>query len=182
MRLTTGGSRQGLSRRSGPAPVSGVGRRRRLLAACVGASAVFCTVPAGAVHPDGAFVRAGNLVVYLAVVPAAIVTGHPPEHTGQGAHGGPPPGRYAHHLLVALFDAATGARIADATVKVTVHGIKHHPGENLPLEPMTVAGAAAYGGFVTLPARDFYRINVEVRRAGADTSVMAEFRHRHFQP
>lgn len=66
-----------------------------------------------------------------------------------------------------MFDAATGTRVTDATVTVTVHGLKRHPGEHLRLEPMTVAGAAAYGGFVTLPARDFYRISVEARRPGA---------------
>ena len=40
----------------------------------------------------------------------------------------------------------------------------------------------AYGGFVSLPARDFYRIDVEARRPGVDARVVATFPHRHFQP
>ena len=40
----------------------------------------------------------------------------------------------------------------------------------------------AFGGFAALPARDHYRIEVEVLRPGAAEPVRAVFPHRHFQP
>ncbi|WP_424139872.1 hypothetical protein [Roseomonas chloroacetimidivorans] len=152
------------------------------IAAVVVTTAVAVSRPASAVDPDGAFRRSGDLVIYLAVIPAAVVRGHPPEHTGRGLHGGPPPGRYVHHLLVALFDARTGTRVADADVKAVVHGLRHAPEERIELEPMVVGGAQAYGGFATLPARDYYRIEIEVNRTGGTAPVRAVFPHRHFQP
>lgn len=137
---------------------------------------------AAAVHPEGVFRQAGGLAVYLGVVPAAVLRGHPPEHAGQGMHGGAPPRRYVHHLLVALFDAKTGARITDAGVTAVVHGHRRTPEDRIGLEPMTVGGAQAYGGFATLPPRDYYRIRIEVLRLGAAESVRAVFPHRHLQP
>ena len=158
--------------------------RRGLLAALPGlvlAAAAVIPRRAAALDPDGDFQQVGSLVIYLAVIPAAIVRGHPPEHTGRGLHGGVPAGRYVHHLLLALFDAATGARITDAEVTAVVHGLSH-PEDRIELGPMTVAGASAYGGLATLPARDYYRIEVEVRRPGAPAPTRAVFHHRHFQP
>ncbi|TCZ61042.1 hypothetical protein [Roseicella aquatilis] len=157
--------------------------RRRLLAA-VPALVLAAAAPrrAAAVDPDGAFRHVGNLVVYLAVIPAAVLHGHPPEHTGRGMHGGVPEGHHVHHLLVALFDAATGRRITDARVTAVVHGLRHTPEDRTELEPMTVGGAEAYGSFATLPARDYYRIEVEVLRVGGGAAARAVFPHRHFQP
>lgn len=158
------------------------GRRSLLLGAGSAWMLAAGPPPAGAAEPDGAFRSAGGLAVYLGVVPAAVVRGHPPEHAGRGMHGGPPEGRYAHHLLVAVFDAATGARVSDAAVAAVVHGLKHSPEDRVALEPMTVGNAPAYGGFAELPPRDFYRIEVEVRRPGAAAPVRVVFRHRHLQP
>ncbi|MDN3563878.1 hypothetical protein ACFQY5_38315 [Paeniroseomonas aquatica] len=157
------------------------GGRRTLLAALP--ALVFAAAPrrAAALDPDGAFRQAGGLAIYLVVVPAAVVRGHPPEHTGRGAHGGVPEGRYVHHLLVALFDARTGTRVTDAGVTAVVHGLRHTPEDSIALEPMTVAGANAFGGFATLPARDYFRIEIEVLQPGR-TAVHVVFPHRHFQP
>jgi hypothetical protein len=61
------------------------------------------------------------MTVYLGVVPAAQVK-------GQGVammHGGAPKGPDAYHIVAAVFDAATGARISDATVTAKVSG--SHP-------------------------------------------------------
>jgi hypothetical protein len=156
-------------------------RRRVLLGAVT--SLAFASLPrgAGAVHPEGALRRAGDLVVYLGVVPAAVVHGHPPEHTGRGLHGGAPEGRYVHHLLVAVFEEATGARVTNAAVTATIYGRRRSPETRITLEPMTVSGAMVYGGFATLPPRDYYRLEVEVLRPGA-AAVRATFPHRHFQP
>lgn len=117
----------------------------------------------------------------LAVVPASFVLGHTPEHTGQGMHGGPPPARYSHHLIVAVFEARGGMRMADASVTAIVSN-NRRPVKRVELEPMTLGGAATYGGFVEMPPRDTYRISVEIRRAEGIAPVKAEFWHRHWQP
>lgn len=163
---------------------SGVARRHVMAGAVAGVAGlpVAAARPAGAVHPDGTFARAGDLVVYLAVLPANLVRGHPPEHTGQGAHGETPEGRYVHHLLVALFDERTGARVTDAAVSAIVHGLRHSPEDRVVLGPMAIDGARAFGGFTTLPARDYYRLEIEARRPGSAAPVRAVFPHRHFQP
>lgn len=149
-----------------------VGRRAFLTAL---AASTFAAVPhrAMAADPD-TFQQVDGLVIYFAVVPAAFVLGHPAEHTGRGMHDDAPDGRYVRHLLVALFDATTGLRIADARVGAIVQGGRH-PSEGLiELTPMTIGGAQAYGGFTTLPPRDRYRIEIEVTRPGA-AAVRAVF-------
>ncbi|MCB4824477.1 hypothetical protein [Roseicella aerolata] len=156
-------------------------RRRVLFGAVISLASTSVPHEAGAVHPEGTFRRAGNLVVYLGVVPAAVVRGHPPEHAGKGMHGGAPEGRYVHHLLVAVFEETTGARVTDAAVAATIRGRRHSPETRIALEPMALDGTTIYGGFATLPPRDYYRLTVEVRRPGA-TAVRATFPHRHFQP
>lgn len=162
------------------------GGRRWLLAmapAVVLAGAITVPYRAAAVDADGAFRRAAGVVVYLVVIPAAILRGHPPEHTGQGLHGGPPlDGHHVHHLLVALFDERTGKRITNAAVTATVHGLRHTPEQRIGLEPMAVGGTQAYGGFATLPARDLYRIEIDVRRPDGAAPASVIFPHRHFQP
>lgn len=137
--------------------------------------------PASASYNDSASKRAGDLVVDLAVVPASFVFGHRPEETGQGMHGGTPPSRYSHHLIVAVFEARGGERVTDAAVTAVVTS-RQHPAEAVDLQPMTFAGAAAYGGFVTMPPRDTYRIAIKVRRVQGGPPVEAVFWHRHWQP
>ncbi len=137
--------------------------------------------PALASFLDSDSRSAGGLIIQLAVVPASFVLGHTPEHTGQGMHGGPPPARYSHHLIVAVFEARGGMRMADASVTAIVSN-NRRPVKRVELEPMTLGGAATYGGFVEMPPRDTYRISVEIRRAEGIAPVKAEFWHRHWQP
>lgn len=162
------------------------GVHRRLLGTGLGVVLAGLPREAGAVHQEGTFRQAGNLAVYLVVIPSAVVRGHPPEHRGQGMHGGPPPDPYAHHLIVAVFEVATGERVTDAAVTAIVHGLHHRlpedmPRERIAMEPMSVGGAPAYGGFATLPARAQFSIEVEVVRPRA-APVRAVFQHWRRQP
>lgn len=93
----------------------------------------------------------------------------------------PPPGSGSRCAGQLPLVEAAGRRITDAEVTAVVHGLRHTPEDRIGLEPMTVGGAQAYGGFATLPARNFYRIEVEVLRPGG-ALVRAVFPHRHFQP
>jgi hypothetical protein len=154
-------------------------RRTFLTALAVG---MFAMVPYRVMAADpGTFQQVDGIVIYFAVVPAAFVLGHPAEHTGGGMHGGIPEGRYVHHLLVALFDSATGMRITDASVMAVVQGGRQPSATRIELTPMTIGGVQAYGGFAALPPRDRYHVEIEVARPVA-AAVRAVFSHQHLQP
>jgi hypothetical protein len=152
--------------------------RRALFAALSG---LLLAAAGRAVAADEVFQRAGGLVVYFAVVPAAFVLGHPAEHTGRGMHGSTPDGPYIHHLMVALFDSATGRRITNADVTALVRGGPPPSEARVKLEPMAIGEGQAYGGFAALPPRHRYRIEIDVVRPAA-TPVRAIFSHQHLQP
>lgn len=134
-----------------------------------------------AVADDMESVRADGLVVYFAVVPAAFALGHPADHTGREMHRDAPDGRYVYHLMVAVFDSATGVRITNANVTAVVQGDRRPADSRIRLESMTVGGAQAYGGLATLPPRHRYRVEIEVVRPDA-APVRATFTHQHLQP
>ncbi len=120
------------------------------------------------------FKSAGGLSVFIGIVPAEIVKGY----ASQNMHGGPPRGRHEYHVMAAIFDTATGARISDATVTARVAGLGL-AGSNEKLEPMEIAGAMTYGNFFDLPGRDLYTVRLEIRRAGSQRPVVVEFKYDH---
>ena len=121
---------------------------------------------------------AGGVTVYLGVMPAEVVKGLPAgSSTERPMHGGVPKGPHEYHLVVAVFDAASGARISDAMVTAEVSGLGLS-GSKLKLEPMQIAGTTTYGGFVDLPGFDIYTVKLTVERSGVQPSVV-EFRYDH---
>ncbi len=108
------------------------------------------TGPAGA-SDLGQYRTADGLAVYLGLLPAAMLKGHPREHTEGAMHGGAPAGRHAWHLTVAVFDAASGARVGDAKVEARVSELGL-AGPRRRLEPMTIgeytSGPAPYAADV----------------------------------
>lgn len=121
---------------------------------------------------------AGGVSVYLGVVPAEIVKGLPPTSTtDRPMHGRIPKGADEYHLVAAVFDAASGARVSDAVVTAEVSGLGLS-GSKKKLEPMQIAGTTTYGGFVDLPGYDLYTVKLTVERSGAGPSVL-QFRYDH---
>lgn len=134
---------------------------------------------------------AGGIAGYIGIVPAEIVKGHPIGHTERVMHGGVPPKPHEHHLIVALFDSSTGARITNANVAVTVFGAgntmvygQSHQSPwgskpavlpRRPLELMLIANTTTYGGFFELPGRAIYTIQVVVQRPGKTKPVVLNF-------
>jgi hypothetical protein len=121
-----------------------------------------------------------GLAIYLGVVPAQIIQEQPSGHPEAMMHGGvPAAGRDSDHVMVALFDAATGRRIEDALVKAAVGelgmGMKWKA-----LEPMQIAGTITYGNYFLMPAQDIYRIQVRIRAPGRPQPVTATFAYHHF--
>jgi hypothetical protein len=124
------------------------------------------------------FESAGGLTVYMRIVLAEIVREYAPEQPESMMHGGEPQqGRHEYHVMVAIFDAATGGRISGAAVTAQVSAWPSGPSKKL--EPMEVAGAMTYGNFFDLPGPDLNTVGLEVRREPSRPPVAFEFKYDH---
>lgn len=120
-----------------------------------------------------------GVAIYLGVMPAEMILGHPKPHTEAEMHGGVPAGGHQRHVLVALFDNATGKRISGAKVSVLVREIGL-AGTEKKLEPMLIAGTISYGNYFDMPLTDNpYRILVQIRLPGSTGAIEAEFEYRY---
>lgn len=120
-----------------------------------------------------------GVLAYLGVLPAAMVRGHPGSHPEGTMHGGVPEGRHQYHLVLALFDAASGERIETARVSVEIMGLGHIGGTRLDLEPMMIADTVTWGTFVELPGRDSYAISFSVVLPGRAKAILFPFSYAH---
>ncbi len=91
-------------------------------------------------------------------------------------HGGAQRGAHEYHIMVAVFDAATGARIADARISARV-APTWLGGSSKDLETMTIANAVTYGNYFYLPDSGDYTISVNIQRD--TTPVTLDFSYRH---
>ncbi|MGV8822795.1 hypothetical protein [Methylibium petroleiphilum] len=102
-----------------------------------------------------------GVTLYWGLVPAAVVA---EKHALAELHGGPPKGGgQVHHLVVALYDSASGRRIEDAVVRAQLSeaGIVDEPAKYLP--PMKVNDQASYGQVFGTANEGPYRFRVWVR-------------------
>lgn len=149
---------------------------------CLVAASLAFTAPAGAGVVDGVKTVDG-LTVYLGVVPAAVTRGHAPQHTESTMHGGAAARRSIHdvHLLVAVFNSASGQRLRNVRVTARIHGTGRNLG-TVPLTPMTVSGAMTYGGYANLGLEEDVMILVDVWRPGRTphtSTTTAQFEYGH---
>lgn len=112
--------------------------------------------------------------IYVGVLPAEMLLGHPKEHHEREMHGGVPAGTNRYHIVVALFDAASGKRITYAQVKIGGASIGMAAARNK-AEPMLVNSQVTYGNYVTLPGQGPYKIQIEIRRTGTSKVIEVEF-------
>ncbi len=120
----------------------------------------------------GRSVIAGGIAVYLGVMPAEVLRAHPeryPRHEGTKI----PAGKNVYHVLLALFDHATGARITDADVVATVAPLGL-AGARKRLDATPIAGAVTYCNYFRMSAGENYVIRARIRRPGT-AEVAAEF-------
>lgn len=130
-------------------------------------------IAAAASAPEN-FQVVDGVAIYLGIMPAQLVRGHPKMH------GGVPAAGYEDHVVVALFDNATGRRIEDAQVTAAVMEL----GLGSPwqtLESMRVAEAVTYGNFFDMPREGVYHVQLRIRRPGHPQLIEATFTHRHFK-
>ena len=121
---------------------------------------------------------AGGLTAYLGVMPAEIVKGHPSSHPEGAMHDGAPKGAHEYHVVIAIFDAVSGARVSDATVTAKISGLGLS-GPEKPLEPMVIADTITYGGFFELPGADLYTVRATIKRSGSQAPVVLDFKYDH---
>lgn len=120
-----------------------------------------------------------GVAIYLGVLPAEMILGHPKPHTEAEMHGGVPAGAYQYHVLVSLFDAASGKRIGGAKVSARVYEIGR-AGTQKKLEPMLIAGTVSYGNYFNMPATtNPYRIRVRIELPGSTDIIETEFEYQY---
>ena len=120
-----------------------------------------------------------GITIDIGVVPAGLVQGHATDPADPSAmHGGASKGGASHHLVVALFDAKTGARIVDARVRAAVGNRSYDHEPEQPLEPMQIAGTTTYGGFFQMAGEGRWTIHLSIERPGA-SRVQAQFAYEH---
>ncbi len=120
-----------------------------------------------------------GVAIYLGVLPAEMVLGHPKAHTEADMHGGVPAGQHQQHVVVALFDNATGKRISGAKVSARVHEI-NLAGVQKKLAPMLISGTVSYGNYFNMPAtKNPYRIQVRIELPGVADVIEAQFDYQH---
>lgn len=120
-----------------------------------------------------------GVAIYLGVFPAEMILGHPRPHAEAEMHGGVPAGQHRYHVVVALFDDATGKRITGARVKANVSEIGLS-GVQKKLEPMLIAGTVSYGNYFAMPATSNpYRIQVRIELPGVADVIEAQFDYQH---
>lgn len=147
----------------------------RLLGAIAVAGLVAIPAPGRA---DDYSRASGGLVVYLGVVPAEPIRAYSTAQAERHMHGGPPRGANHYHVMISIFDEATGRRVEDATVEAEVAGLDR-AGVRKPLEPMAIAGTVTYGNYFHMIGHDRYRIRVYIRRPGVPGEVETSFNHAH---
>jgi hypothetical protein len=114
-----------------------------------------------------------GIAVYIGIVPAEMVRGHPPEHPEATMHGGVPVGE--SHLTVAVYDAKSGRRIRNATVAARVTDDRGIVNVRKTLEPMLIADSPTFGGYFSMQSAGSYRIEIEIQVPGRTKAVMATF-------
>jgi hypothetical protein len=119
---------------------------------------------------------AGGYSIYVGVVSAGIMAFRQ-DHGELRMHGGVPAGLDQHHVLVSLFDAKSGERVADAEITARVTGLRQPEEKRLLHVPL--GGEIAYGNFFRMRQGERYRIELVIRRAGSAQPVTAGFDYRH---
>ncbi|MDT3706242.1 MAG: hypothetical protein ROZ09_05405 [Thiobacillus sp.] len=151
--------------------------KRFLRAALAGIMALLLTTAFAADSSQHKVVH--GVAIYLGVFPAEMILGHPRPHTEAEMHGGVPAGQHQQHVVVALFDDATGKRISGAKVSARVHEI-NLAGAQKKLEPMLIAGTVSYGNYFKMPVTSNpYRIQVRIELPGVADVIEAQFDYQH---
>lgn len=125
-------------------------------------------------HPTAFQQSADGMTAYFGVVPSELLGFHAPEHPESAMHGSPKKSDF--HLVVALYDDASGARIEDAVlVEAVIRGESHRASRRIRLEPMPIENSVTYGGYAALTPIDRYHVSIEIQRPVSDRKTKMKF-------
>lgn len=119
-----------------------------------------------------------DIGVYLGVLPAELIRGHPKGHVESTMHGGLPGSAHAHHVVAALFDLGSSNRITDADVDATVGEIGL-AGTTKKLESFAVADALTYGNYFEMRTHTRYVVRLAITRSGGGAPLTTSFEYEH---
>ena len=127
--------------------------------------------------------RSERYVVYVGVLPAALTRGtlsaHPAPSDSHGRAAGAPV--ETHHVVVAVFDAASGTRVDDATVEA-----RHVPASGIattkPLDTMRLGDTVSYGALFVVPEGRDHRFELTIRRSNQVDRVTFVYDNIHGSP
>ena len=113
-----------------------------------------------------------NTEVFYGIVPAEIVRAQQGK-AGKGLMERLRKRRHQKHVVVALYDAQTGARILDARVSATVTptgmGAKRKP-----LEPIRIGEVTSFGNFFEFPPDSApYKVDLAITRPGHPAATVS---------
>lgn len=119
-----------------------------------------------------------GITIYWGFVPAAVVS---EKHAIDEMHGGRPAGGgELHHLVIAVYDTASGRRIDRAVVRAQLSesGIVDEPPKYL--TPMSIDGQMSYGQIFSVAKTAPYRFRVWVQAPGHGGEI--EFAFAAYSP
>jgi hypothetical protein len=148
--------------------------QQKLALLCTALVLVFGAVNTALADSSGGSQTVGNVVLYLGILPAPMILGHPPGHPEMSMHGGRPRGADEYHVIVALFDASDGKRITHAKVSARVSEIGL-AGQEKKLEPMEIARTVTYGNYFKMEGSGPFRISLDIRGPGEADQTTAVF-------
>lgn len=126
-------------------------------------------------------VTKSDLTVHFGIVPAEKARSVD-RGTSEPVEPASAPGLSSYHLVVALFDKATGERISDATMNATVTG----PGPKSrsrtqvkPLQEVKANGMVTYGNYFDMPWRGRYRIDLSITRKDSSRPTNVRLTYDH---
>lgn len=120
---------------------------------------------------------AGGMDIYLGRLSAEAMRAYPAGSPESKLHGGVPSGGGYHHVNVSLFDAASQAQVAGASVELDFEQLGMGR-ETKKLEAVTLVGGVSYSAYVRLAPKANYTFVVRVSKPGSTKPVEATFKER----
>lgn len=148
----------------------------RIVSGLCGFLLLLCAAPAAVAQPLAFSKTVGNVEIDIGVMSAAAIRHYAASRPEAEMHGGPPAGGGQYHLVVALFDANTNARITKADVSADVREIGVG-GVEKQLMPMKIAGTVTWGAYFPMSGTALCHIAVTIRLPGRPQPIHAVFVH-----
>ncbi|WP_162631658.1 hypothetical protein [Burkholderia sp. JP2-270] len=139
------------------------------------------TTSVAAADSSSRSVTTHGLTVHFGIVPAEKAPRVPEEGSAPGDTKAAQ-NLASYHLVVALFDARTGARIDNAMViaRMTAPASKARPKIQVKRLPvLKVNGMATYGNYFDMPWAGRYHIDLSVKRRDSADTVHVRLNYEH---